>query len=224
MRPAAVLFDMDGLLIDSEPLWTVAEVELAGRLGGQWSAGLKARIVGTRLEVAVPTILAWYDHPTGPAEVAEASAFLLDRMVGLFGDALPLRPGAAALLEHLAAEGVPMALVSSSFRVLVDAALKTLPAELFTVTVAGDEVRHGKPDPEPYLTAAAHLGVRPGQCVVFEDSPSGVASAEAAGCLCVGVPDHAPLEELAHRPVLASLEQASVGWLEGLPAWAHLPR
>lgn len=79
----AVLWDMDGLLVDTEPLWTVAQVELADRLGGTWDDAVKAAVIGTRLDVAVPTILRWFEPPAGPAEVAEASAWLLDRMVRL---------------------------------------------------------------------------------------------------------------------------------------------
>lgn len=185
--PAAVLWDMDGLLVDSEPLWTVAEVELAARLGGEFTDELKAAIVGTRLEVAVPTILRWYDADDGPDTVAETSAWLLARMVELFEVDLPLLPGVAGLLASLRDAGVPLALVSSSYRVLVDAVLAHGIGP-FDVTVAGDEVEQGKPHPEPYLTAAARLGVDPRDCVVMEDSPAGVAAGEAAGCAVVAVP------------------------------------
>ena len=198
MTLAAVLWDMDGLLVDTEPLWTVAEEELATRLGGEWSPRLKAAIVGTRLEVAVPTMLTWYDAPRGPAEVASASSWLLTRMVELFADALPVLPGVLPLLAGLRAEGIPVALVSSSYRVLVDAVLTTGLGP-FDVTVAGDEVVHGKPHPEPYLTAAVRLGVDPRSCVVLEDSPAGVASGEAAGCAVVAVPS-VPGVEYAPAP------------------------
>jgi HAD superfamily hydrolase (TIGR01509 family) len=166
----AVLWDMDGLLVDSEPLWTIAEIELAAELGGTWDDGIKAAVVGTRLDVAVPT-----------------TAWLLDRMVQLFATTSALMPGAGELLAALAADGVPQALVSSSYRVLVDAVLAQGLGP-FALTVAGDEVVHGKPHPEPYLTAASRLGVDPARCVVLEDSPSGVTAGEAAGCAVVAVP------------------------------------
>jgi len=185
--PAAVLFDMDGLLVDSEPVWTVAEGELAVRLGGSFTPELKAAIVGTRLEVAVRTFLAWYDAPRGPAEVAATSAWLLRRMVELFADELIVLPGVLELLAALRDAGVPVALVSSSYRVLVDAVLRQGIGP-FEVSVAGDEVVHGKPHPEPYLTACAGLRVDPREAVVLEDSPAGVASGEAAGCAVVAVP------------------------------------
>jgi HAD superfamily hydrolase (TIGR01509 family) len=185
--PAAVLFDMDGLLVDTEPIWTVAEVELARQLGGEFTPDLKAAIVGTRLEVAVPTILDWYGGMTDDATVARTMSWLLDRMVELFAEPPPVLPGVAEFLGSLASAGVRTALVSSSYRVLVDAVLAHGIGP-FELTLSGDEVTHGKPHPEPYLTAAARLGVDPRDCVVLEDSPAGVASAEDAGCAVVAVP------------------------------------
>ena len=184
----AVLWDMDGLMIDSEPLWTLAEEELARTLGGTWDTEVKARIVGTRLDVAVPTILEHYAVPATPERVADTAAWLLGRMVELFTlDDLPLLPGVRTLLAALAEERVPMALVSSSYRVLVDAVLVGGVGP-FAVTLAGDEVDRGKPAPDPYLLAAQRLGVDVTRCVVLEDSPAGVASGEAAGCAVVAVP------------------------------------
>jgi HAD superfamily hydrolase (TIGR01509 family) len=213
----AVLWDMDGLLVDSEPLWTLAEIELAAQLGGTWDDGIKAAVVGTRLDVAVPTILRHFGAPAGPAEVAQTSAWLLDRMVQLFASTSALMPGAGELLAALDAAGVPMALVSSSYRVLVDAVLAQGPGP-FALTVAGDEVASGKPHPEPYLTAAARLGVDPARCVVLEDSPSGVAAGEAAGCAVVAVPS---LPEVVFAPaprrlVVRSLAQVGVDDLHAL--------
>lgn len=210
---AAVLFDMDGLLIDSEPLWTIAEIDLATRLGGTWSDALKASIVGTRLDVSVPTILEWYDVDRGPDEVASAMDFLLTRMVELFGERLPLMPGALELIDGVRALGVPTALVSSSYRVLVDAALISLGRDRFDVTLAGDEVGHGKPSPEPYLCACALLGVAPSRSVIVEDAMSGVESGEAAGATVVAVPWVAPIAAGPRRPVVSSLELIEPAWL-----------
>lgn len=219
MTLAAVLWDMDGLMLDSEPLWTVAESELAVSLGGTWTAEVKALVVGTRLDVAVPAILGHFGVDPNPEQVAQTSARLLHRMVELFGSALPLLPGVAPLLKQIEADGVPMALVSSSYRVLVDAALATGLGP-FAVTVAGDEVVHGKPDPEPYLTAALRLGVDPARCVVLEDSPSGIASGEAAGCAVVAVPNVAGvvIEAGTNRLVTPSLIGVGLDDLRGLVA------
>ena len=184
---SAVLFDMDGLLVDTEPVWTVAEDELAVSLGGVFTDELKARIVGTRLDVAVPTMLTWYDAPRSPDDIAVTAGWILRRMVQLFTDAVTVRPGVLDLLGGLRAAGVPVALVSSSYRVLVDAVLAHGLGP-FDLTVAGDEVVHGKPHPEPYLTACDRLGVQPWRTVVLEDSPAGVASGHAAGCAVVAVP------------------------------------
>jgi prolyl oligopeptidase len=204
---------MDGLLIDSEPLWTVAEIELAGSLGGIWSDDLKAAIVGTRLDVAIPRILEWYDVAREPADVTAAMDFLLARMVELFRRELPLMAGAIELIDGVRALGVPTALVSSSYRVLVDAALDTLGRERFDTTLAGDEVGHGKPSPEPYLTACATLGVSPAAVVILEDAMSGVTSGEAAGATVVAVPWAAPIEARRGRPVVASLTEIDPHWL-----------
>ena len=208
---------MDGLLVDSEPVWTVAEGELAVRLGGSFTPELKAAIVGTRLEVAVPTFLAWYDAPHGPAEVAATSAWLLRRMAELFADELIVLPGVVELLAALRDAGVPVALVSSSYRVLVDAVLRQGIGP-FAVTIAGDEVVRAKPDPEPYLAACSRLGVDPRAAVVLEDSPAGVASGEAAGCAVVAVPSVAGVNFSAapRRLVVPALTKV------GLPQLAAL--
>ena len=213
----AVLWDMDGLLVDTEPLWTVAEIELAQRLGGVWSDELKARIVGTRLEVAVPTILRWYGVDPTDVAVADTSCWLLERMVELFRGEVRVLPGVRELLAALAEQEVPVALVSSSYRVLVDAVLAHGIGG-FGVTVAGDEVREGKPHPEPYLTACRRLQVDPARCVVLEDSLAGVTSGEAAGCAVVGVPSvpGVVLEPGPRRRVAPSLTQVTVDDLRAL--------
>jgi HAD superfamily hydrolase (TIGR01509 family) len=210
---AAVLFDMDGLLVDSEPLWSVAEVELAAKLGATWTEDLKTAVVGTRLEASVPVILEWFGLPSGPAEVASTSEFLLTRMVELFHEFLPMMPGALELVDGVRALGVPTALVSSSYRVLVDAALDTVGRERFDVTVAGDEVIDGKPSPEPYLLACTMLGVDPARVVILEDSISGVAAGESAGATVVAVPWAVPIATGPRRRVVESLVGIDPRWL-----------
>ena len=213
----AVLWDMDGVLIDSEPLWTVAETELAEHYGRPWTDEVKALVVGTRLDVAVPAILRHFGQEHGPEEVRRASTLLLERMVELYAAPQQLMPGAGELLTSLRAEGLPVALVSSSFRVLVDAVLAQGVGP-FELTLAGDEVVDAKPHPEPYLTAARRLGVPAAQCVVIEDSPSGVAAAEAAGCAVLAVPSVRGVlfDPAARRHVAPSLVDVTVQDLRAL--------
>jgi HAD superfamily hydrolase (TIGR01509 family) len=212
--PAACLFDMDGLLVDSEPLWTAAEQELAVSLGGTWSADLKAEVLGTSITTAVPKILAWFGATD--RDPAEIQAWLLHRMVELFRDRLLMRPGARELLRELRAAGMPLGLVSSSYRVLVDAGLDVVGHNLFAVTLAGDEVTHHKPHPEPYLTACVALGVEPTDVVVFEDSPTGVSAGQAAGCFVVAVPDYVPVDPAPRTLVVDSLTQVDLAGLHAL--------
>lgn len=205
---------MDGLLVDTEPGWTRAEEDLAGQLGGTFTPELKAAIVGTRLDVAVPTMLRWYGADDSAACAARTAAWLLKRVVAQFEAGVVLLPGAADLVESLGLAGVPVALVSSSYRVLVDAVLQQT-GLVFDITVAGDEVERGKPHPEPYLTAARLLAVEPQECVVLEDSPSGVASGEAAGCAVVAVPavPGVTMSPAPRRLVVPSLEGVTAATL-----------
>ncbi len=203
--PAGVLFDLDGLLVDSEPLWTIAEERVAEMLGGVFTPEMKAAMIGKRLDLAVGILL---DRLATPAAAAadpqEVGRLLMTQMAELLAEDVPLQPGAGPLLDALADAGVPLALVSSSFRLIVDAALRSVGAHRFQVSIAGDEVAHGKPDPEPYLTAARALGVVPARCVVLEDAPAGLASAIAAGCSCVYVPTFPDSDQLPERAVLRS--------------------
>ena len=174
-------------------------------------------MVGTRLDVAVPAILSWFDVEPTADRVAATSARLTARMVELFAGELPLMPGAAALLAELRDNQIPVALVSSSYRDLVDAVLSS-GAGPFDASLAGDEVVHGKPHPEPYLTTAARLGVDPARCVVLEDSPPGVASGRAAGCAVVAVPSvpGVTFSAQARTLIAASLEEVDLATLRSL--------
>lgn len=208
---------MDGLLVDSEPLWTVAETELAARLGGVWNDEVKAACVGHRLDSAVPIILGYYGVEPLPAVVEDAIQFLQRRMVEQFETSLPVHAGGLELLDELRARGIATALVSSSWRALVDAALRVV-GPRFDTTLAGDEVTHAKPHPEPYLTTCARLGVEPLRAVVLEDAVSGVLSAEAAGCQVVAVPFVAPIEPRPGRWVVPALTDIDPDWLLTLPS------
>ena len=183
----AVLFDLDGLLVDSEPVWFEVERAVMAKLGGQWGPGDQEALIGGSLERTVAYLLAKAaaPAPAGPDDVAR---WLLDGMTELMlAHGVPVKPGARELLAEVAGAGVPHALVTSSARQIMDTALDVTGMR-FPVTVCSEDVRQTKPDPEPYLLATARLGVPPPGCVVLEDSPNGVAAARAAGCLVVAVP------------------------------------
>ena len=214
MTAAAVLFDMDGLLIDSEPVWYEVESEVVTRLGGTWSHEHQAACIGGTLDASCRYIL---DVTGASVSVDELTAMLLAGMVEHFHAGLPLHAGALELVDAVRARGVLTALVSSSYRVLVDAALDRIGADRFDTCVVGDEISRGKPHPEPYLTACQKLSVVPARCVAIEDAVTGVQSAEAAGCVVVAVPSVAPIEAMPRRPVLSSLTDIDVDWLLALP-------
>lgn len=210
---AAVLFDMDGLLVDSERLWLEAEREVVHRLGGEWTAEHQKACVGGSLPRTTAYMLELTGADVTPADVAR---WLLDGMSRQLRGGVELLAGADELLDGLAAAGVPCALVTSSYRPLVDAALGSVGTGRFALTVAGDEVDRLKPAPDPYLTAARRLGADPRRCVALEDSPNGVASAEAAGCVTVAVPFVLPVEPTPTRTVVGSLKELSIHRLDAL--------
>jgi HAD superfamily hydrolase (TIGR01509 family) len=185
-RPAAVLFDMDGTLVDSEKVWDVALHELAARAGGKLSAEARARMVGNSMTNSLRILREAVGRPDRPEEPDRE--WLTARVFELFREGLVWRPGAAELLRAVKLGGVPTALVTSTGRLLVEVALDQLGRENFDVVVCGDEVSMPKPDPEPYRTAATLLGVPITECVAIEDSPTGVASALASGAVVLAVP------------------------------------
>lgn len=212
-RLAAVLFDMDGLLVDSEPVWSVAEAEIMEWLGGPWNLDVKARCIGRRVDEACAILV---DAAGSAVDPAEVMARLVTRMCELFRAHLPLLPGALELVDTVRAAGVATALVSSSYRALVDAALESVGAHRFDVTVAGDEVRRSKPDPEPYRAAAAALGAHPADCVVVEDTLTGALSGAAAGCPVLVVPNVVAVPAAPGRTVAGSLAGLDVSALAAL--------
>lgn len=204
--PAAVLWDFDGTLADTEPLWIEAEFELIATLGGTWSEEQADELVGNSLIDSATYILNAIDRrDLDPAWVVDQ---LLGRVVGFLATRpMPWRPGALELLTSLGGAGVPCGLVSASYRVLLDAALSQLPAGTFAVSVAGDEVREGKPHPEPYEKACAVLGVDARRCVVIEDSVTGARSGNAAGCLVLAVPNRVEVPAAPRRRIVPSLTE-----------------
>jgi len=181
--PAAVLWDLDGTLVDTEPAWILAETELAARYDAPWTEEDAAALVGSALPHAAATLQA----RGVPLENHAIIEFLLERVLQSVAIEVPWQPGARALLEQLGEAAIPCALVTMSYRVLADEILRSAPPGVFGVSVTGDEVTEGKPHPEAYLKAAALLGVDIARCVAVEDSPTGLASAEASGARVIGV-------------------------------------
>ena len=218
--PAALLFDMDGLLVDTEGTWYVVEAELMAELGGPWDEQHQLALFGGSLEQSARYMLGLVDRPdVTEAWVAEAMVDGMVRQLG--GGPVAWRPGAHALLAAAVEAGVPCALVSSSMRRVVDAVLEAVGRHHFVATVSGDDVERTKPHPDPYLLAAELLGVPASSCVALEDSEIGAASARAAGCRTVVVPSLVPVaDETADLVVgsLAELDLASLGRLATTPA------
>ena len=202
-RASAVLWDMDGTLVDTEPYWIETEFALVEEYGGTWSTEHALNLVGNDLLVSGAYIREHGGVPLTPEQIVDR---LLDGVVARIRERVPWRPGAVELLAALVADGVPCALVTMSWQRFVEPVLAVLPPGSFATVVTGDRVSVGKPHPEPYLTAAAELGVAPARCVAIEDSNTGAKSAEAAGCTVLVVPNHVPVLEGERRVFRDSLE------------------
>jgi HAD superfamily hydrolase (TIGR01509 family) len=213
--PAAVLWDMDGTLVDTEPYWIEAEFRIVESFGGEWSLDHAHHLVGFDLIDAAEYIIANSPVTLEPPEVVER---LLDHVVASVRREIPWRPGARELLSALNAAGVPCALVTMSWRRFADAVVEALPEGSFVEVICGDDVAEGKPHPEPYLTAAARLGVAPESCVAIEDSPTGMTSALAAGCRVIGVPNVRSLNPAEGAVILDTLEGLDASNIGGLHA------
>ncbi len=214
--PAAVLWDMDGTLVDTEPFWIAAQHRLARAHGAAWSQEHALNLVGSDLLDSGHYIREHMGLDLEPAQIVEE---LLDDVVMHVQESVPWRPGAVELLEALHAEGIPGGLVTMSYQRFVDPILAGLGYNPFDVVVTGDVVGRGKPHPEPYLTAARLLGVAPEDCLAIEDSEPGTTSAVAAGCTTLVVPLHvqvSPGERRILRDTLVGVD------LETLRAWMTL--
>lgn len=212
---AAVLFDMDGTLVDSEKVWDVSLLRLADHLGGDLTAGLRASLVGSNLPATIAALHTAFDLPADADQVASAR-YLIDETSLLFREEIEWRPGAKELLTELDTAGVPMALVTSTVRSLTELVLDGIGRHWFGATVCGDEIDHPKPAPDPYLRAAELLGVDPLHCAAIEDSDTGTTSAVAAGCATLTVPCDAPVPAGPGRHFAASLTEVDHAYLARL--------
>ncbi len=201
----AVLWDMDGTVVDSEKLWDAAMDALYARLGGVLTAEVRAATVGGSAEHTMRIVYDDLDLRADPVAMAASAHWLHTYTAELFDAGLPWCDGARELLDSLAGQDIPMALVTNTPRPLVERALDSIGRHYFTAVVCGDEVAHSKPAPDPYRRAAALLGEDPGCCLAVEDSPTGATAAESAGCAVLVVPNAVPVPAGPRRRQVASL-------------------
>ncbi|CAN5383994.1 HAD family hydrolase [soil metagenome] len=208
---AAVLWDLDGTLVDTEPLWMKAEFQLAARHGAEWTHEDGLALVGRSLQSSGSYIKERMGLSDPVDTIVEE---LVAEMVAALGEGIPWRPGAVEMLEACVEAEIPMALVTMSYRIMTDAIEAALP--VFDVIITGDEVSAPKPDPEPYLAAARALEVDPRDCVAFEDSPTGGTSAFAAGCTTIMLPNYAHVPETLGHAHWEGLEGHSIAEVQAI--------
>jgi HAD superfamily hydrolase (TIGR01509 family) len=208
-RFRAVIFDMDGLLLDTEVLWQRAEEELFRRHGDRFTQADKLAVMGTSFEMTAR----YFAERLGRSE--EHGTELVDElgelMHSLLQKEVSSRPGAVELVSRLRADGVRLALASNSSRFLVETALATAGlTDAFEAIVTSDDVAQAKPAPDIYLLACARLGIQPAEALALEDSAPGIEAAKAAGLVCIAVPQFAETDVSAADRVIDSLEELLV--------------
>lgn len=215
---SGLIFDLDGLLFDSEVAWGRAEAAIAARSDRPWTDADALACIGGSIPHTAELMISTLGLDADPLDLVNE---LLDRVGAEFtaGRVEP-KPGAIELLTQAQAAGIPVGLVSSTWRRLLNVALASLP-NVFHVSVAGDEVDSPKPAPDGYLRGARALGLAPTQTVVLEDSVTGTRAAETAGALVVSIPDQTPVPSRPGRLVLGSLEEITVDALLALAAQRH---
>ena len=211
--PAAVLFDLDGTLVDSEHYWMLSERKLADQHGAEWNQADGIDLIGMSLYESSVIIGRKLGSALAPEEIIDRLTAVVIEQLQV---ALPWRPGARELLFELREAGIKTALVTMSMRRMALAVAESVGFDAFDVIVAGDEVEFGKPHPEAYLKAAELLGVEPADCIAIEDSIPGLASAEAAGTKAIGVPNLVKLEEIEGRILWPTLEGVTLADLKQL--------
>jgi sugar-phosphatase len=186
----AAIFDMDGLLVDSEPFWAQAEMEVFGSVGLQMTPDMPKQTMGLRIDEVVRY---WYErHPWKAPSQEDIANALVQRVIGLIVEDGRLLPGAREAIDFFVARQIPLAIASSALTpVIASVVAKFDLADVFQVVYSAEHEPYGKPHPGVFLTTAKKLGVAPRQCVVFEDSPNGVLAAKAAQMVCVAVPNPA---------------------------------
>ena len=214
-KPAAVLWDMDGTLVDTEPYWIECEHELVAEFGDQWTDEDARSLIGFDLLDAAAVLRQRGGVRLDPIDIVER---LQTGVIARVRERIPWRAGARELLSELNEQDVPCALVTMSWQPLAETVVAALAPLRFQAIVTGDAVANGKPHPEPYLRAADLLGVDAEQCVAIEDSPTGVTSAGAAGCVVVAVPNLVDIGPAPGRYIVASLRDLTSARLGALVA------
>lgn len=199
---SAVFFDMDGLLVDSEPLWLESETEMMAEFGYQWLESDQAACLGGPLD-RVGNYMSGLIG--GQRDGHSLMLEIIERMVLKFKGELPFMPGAVELISDLRANGIELTLVSASPRSLVDAALSNFAESPFARSISSNDVKITKPDPEGYLLAASSGRHEISNCLVLEDSLTGVTAAKASGAWVLAVPHLVPIEKSGRVDVTNSL-------------------
>lgn len=213
---------MDGTLVDSEKLWDVAINELYRRRGRVLAPEVRDATVGGSADGVMRIVFDDLGMDPDPDHMAEIADWMHDYVGELFTTGLPWCPGARELLDELLAADVPTALVTNTRRVLTENALNSIGRQYFSVTVCGDEVPAGKPAPDVYLRAAELLGLSAGDCLAIEDSITGTAAAEDAGCPVLVVPNDVEVPVTPRRRHVSSLTQVGIPQLRKIYAELQL--
>jgi len=203
---SAVFFDMDGLLINSEPLWLESETEMMAEFGYQWLESDQAACLGGPLD-RVGNYMSGLIG--GKRDGHFLTVEIIERMIEKFKGDLPLMPGAKQLIDDLREHGIELTLVSASPRSLVDAALSHFAINPFARSISSNDVKVAKPDPEGYLLAARSGGHDIANCLIFEDSLTGVTAAKASGAWVIAVPHLVPITKSERVEITSSLENLS---------------
>ena len=206
---------MDGLFLDSEPQWHEAETVMMKENGYDWQPEDQLHCLGgplSRVAEYMSTCLQGRKTPN------ELESMIIAEMTDRLSKQVPLMPGALAMSRLINSHGLKQGLVSASPRPIVDGVLRGMAEKYFDVTVAAGDIERTKPFPDPYLHAANLLNVDISQCLIFEDSPTGIAAAEASGAFVVAVPHYVAIAEKPRLKVIKSFENISVadlnGWFE----------
>lgn len=210
MTFSAAFFDMDGLFLDSEPQWHLSQQEICARYSYLWDDDDQRICIGGPLSRVGDYISDICAHDMTGAQVVQE---LTEMMLVKLSTKAILMPGAFAAVERVR-QVMPVALVSASPRILMDAALTTLPKDFFQFSISADDVARTKPFPDPYLEAVKRMGVTTGSSVVFEDSLTGIASAKSAGCAVVAVPHYVEVILAPKVRVVTSLNDVTLEFLE----------